>query len=305
MYVLRAAILLLVAWAAVTPLGAAPEERTISINLRNADVRQVIAYVLRGTDINYVFADDVSGRITCGLFDLPVEQALQAILSAAECEGVEEDGALFIRKRTPPPEPAPEKSSPATTAPAADTPNPPPAGAQAPENAAPAADEASGGAQEHAPSVYYIIMPVAPSSCRLFTGRLWGPAACLRLPTTRSGFLRPTSPAEPVRQMAMGSLSQMLVRARSFHLQVPGLTSIEGAGALRAPPSAAMHRPPARVSAGLSYPKKAVGPSPESRRQVDPAERLQAGALPKRGRSTVVLVRARHSSESMPSTRFQ
>ncbi len=229
MYVLRATILLLVAWTAVTPLGAAPEERTISINLRNADVRQVIAYVLRGTDINYVFADDVSGRITCGLFDLPIEQALQAILSAAECEGVEEDGALFIRKRTPPPEPAPEKSSPATTAPAADTPNPPPAGAQAPENAAPAADEASGGAQEHAPSVYYIIMPVAPAPPGPVVYR--SPLGSRSMPPATnhslSGFLRgPTSPGRAwFEQMAMGSLSQMLVPRPVFStFRVPGLT---------------------------------------------------------------------------------
>jgi hypothetical protein len=214
-YVLRATILLLVAWTAVTPLGAAPEERTISINLRNADVRQVIAYVLRGTDINYVFADDVSGRITCSLFDLPVEQALQAILSAADCESVEEDGALFIRKRTPPPEPAPEKSSPATAASTAGTPNPPPASTQAPENVAPAADKAADAAKEQASPVY-IIMPVAPSPPPPGPVLYRSPVGSGSVPPVStpslSGFLRgPVTPGRAwFEQMAMGSLSQML-----------------------------------------------------------------------------------------------
>lgn len=224
MDVLRAAIVLLVAWGAVAPLGAAPEEKTISVNLKNADVRQVIAYILRGTDVNYAFADGVDGRVSCGLHDVPVERALQAILSAAGCESVEDEGALLIRKRVPPPAPVPATAPPAAAA-GQDA-------ASAGESGRAAAElrarEGQAGTEGSAPPVYYVFVPILPQANGNAAAYGWPQGnGGMQAGANTQGFGFSRGPMSPGRawfeQVAMPTLYQTLGPQAVFRpFAVPG-----------------------------------------------------------------------------------
>ncbi|HEX2999133.1 MAG TPA: secretin and TonB N-terminal domain-containing protein [Armatimonadota bacterium] len=85
------------------PARANAADRIVSVDLKDADLRQAISIILRDSGINYVFADDVKGTVTAHLDEVPVDQALQAILNINGYEAIAQEGAYLIRKH---PEPA-------------------------------------------------------------------------------------------------------------------------------------------------------------------------------------------------------
>ncbi len=81
---------LLVPSAAVPPLGPAPllaadahptyRGRRISLEVTNADVRDVLRMLAQAGAVNIIMGDDVKGRVTLSLHDVPWDQALDVVL---------------------------------------------------------------------------------------------------------------------------------------------------------------------------------------------------------------------------------
>lgn len=119
-------MVLLAMLAALVPAGArAASEPPVSVTLRDADIRQAVAQLLRDTGINYVFAEEAPGKVTASLKDVPLRQALRLLLAAAGCEASESDGVVVIRRRAEAQPPAPEaaKAPDASGEPSATAPN--------------------------------------------------------------------------------------------------------------------------------------------------------------------------------------
>lgn len=98
--------LLLAAGATLTPVGAAPEDKAVSVDLRDAELRQVIDSIMRGTGANYILADEARGKVTARLENMPLRQALDTLLSAAGYEATLADNTYVIRRIPKPETPA-------------------------------------------------------------------------------------------------------------------------------------------------------------------------------------------------------
>ncbi len=70
--------------------------RPISLDLKDADVHNVIRLLADVADINVVATDDVKGQITLRLFDVPWDQALDIIMQVQNLESVQEGNVLRI-----------------------------------------------------------------------------------------------------------------------------------------------------------------------------------------------------------------
>ncbi len=81
---------LLVSLPAVPPLGPAPllaadahpvyRGRRISLEVTDADVRDVLRMLAQAGAVNIIMGEDVTGRITLSLHDVPWDQALDVVL---------------------------------------------------------------------------------------------------------------------------------------------------------------------------------------------------------------------------------
>lgn len=148
MSVPRIAFLGLVASVLLAPVVAAPETATVTVELRHADLRQVVDQLLHGAGRNYAVIGELNGKVTARLAGVPLEQAIDVILANAGYEWEDEDGVLMIRERPKPEAVAPPK---ATVAPAKQTP---------PAEPAPAARGATApDAPVGAPQVAYVLVP--------------------------------------------------------------------------------------------------------------------------------------------------
>ncbi|MDH7570614.1 MAG: pentapeptide repeat-containing protein, partial [Armatimonadota bacterium] len=68
------------------------------VNFRNADLRQAVDALLRGANLDHAYLDELSGKVSAQLWDVPVRQALQVILQAAGYEAFSDQGVLMIRR---------------------------------------------------------------------------------------------------------------------------------------------------------------------------------------------------------------
>jgi len=55
-------------------------KRTISIELTNADIRDVLRLIAEVGNVNIIVGDDVKGRVTLKLTNVPWDQALDLVL---------------------------------------------------------------------------------------------------------------------------------------------------------------------------------------------------------------------------------
>ena len=78
------------------PARAAGRARLISLDFKDADVVNIVRVLAAESGMNIVIGDDVKGKISIALHNVPWEQALDAILAAKGLEKVERDGVIRI-----------------------------------------------------------------------------------------------------------------------------------------------------------------------------------------------------------------
>jgi type IV pilus assembly protein PilQ len=68
--------------------------RKISLDFRDADIRNVLGFIADVAELNIVVGNDVKGRVTIRLVDVPWDQALEVILQS-ESLGVKRTGNVL------------------------------------------------------------------------------------------------------------------------------------------------------------------------------------------------------------------
>jgi type IV pilus secretin PilQ/predicted competence protein len=68
----------------------------VSLDLKDADIHNVLRLLAEVSNLNIVATDDVKGQITLRLFDVPWDQALDIILQVMNLESVQEGNVLRI-----------------------------------------------------------------------------------------------------------------------------------------------------------------------------------------------------------------
>lgn len=85
---------------AVVEEGAGPRRdyygQPVSLDLKDADVHNVLRLLAEVSKLNIVATDDVSGKITLRLFDVPWDQALDIVLQVMNLESVQEGNVIRI-----------------------------------------------------------------------------------------------------------------------------------------------------------------------------------------------------------------
>jgi type IV pilus secretin PilQ/predicted competence protein len=80
--------------------GAGPRRdyygQPVSLDLKDADVHNVLRLLAEVSKLNIVATDDVSGKITLRLFDVPWDQALDIVLQVMNLESVQEGNVIRI-----------------------------------------------------------------------------------------------------------------------------------------------------------------------------------------------------------------
>ena len=69
--------------AAETKQEAKDSSKTISANFVDADIKQILSMFARQSGVNIIVSPEVKGKITIGLRELPLEEALKSVLMAA------------------------------------------------------------------------------------------------------------------------------------------------------------------------------------------------------------------------------
>lgn len=89
---------------AVTP----PDERgeRITIHLRDAEVRDLIEAVFKGSGLDYILATDIRCRLSVHLEGVPREKALKLVLAPCGLTYTRQEGVYVIRKADAPEQPA-------------------------------------------------------------------------------------------------------------------------------------------------------------------------------------------------------
>jgi len=103
-----AAALALLAWGmappgrgdegGVTPASATTEQVTLS--LENVEIVSTLKLLSQARRINIVAGPEVSGLISVNLYDVPFDQALQAILDISGYTAYEKDGVIYVTTET-------------------------------------------------------------------------------------------------------------------------------------------------------------------------------------------------------------
>lgn len=79
---------------------ASAEDRKMSIDVKDTDLRDVIRMISKGYDINILLDNDISGKITLHLVDVPIMEGLNSIAESNGLEVVKEGMVYKIKKST-------------------------------------------------------------------------------------------------------------------------------------------------------------------------------------------------------------
>jgi type IV pilus assembly protein PilQ len=92
-------IILFTAPATFSQQVAAPvEEKKFTIDVKDTDIKDVIRIISKGYDINILLDQDITGKVTLHLVDVPIMEGLRSIAASSGLEVVQ-DGTVFkIRK---------------------------------------------------------------------------------------------------------------------------------------------------------------------------------------------------------------
>ena len=92
-------LLALVATLAFGLVASADENTLVSLNVKDADVRDVIEMIAKSADLNYVLAPEVRGRIgSLVLIDVPARVAIEQVLNQLGLQYTLEGGIFSIFK---------------------------------------------------------------------------------------------------------------------------------------------------------------------------------------------------------------
>lgn len=106
---LRAAVLLPIVCACLAGLARgqerrpsqaepSPETRLVSLSAENMEVRDVLSMLAGSRPLNLVCGDEVQGRVSIELHDVPFEDALQAVVAMAGFEVTRRGDIHFVRR---------------------------------------------------------------------------------------------------------------------------------------------------------------------------------------------------------------
>lgn len=73
-------------------------EQTLSIDVKDTDIRDVIRMISRGYNINILLDQDVSGKVTLHLADVPIMEGLRSIAESNGLEVIKEGSVYKIQK---------------------------------------------------------------------------------------------------------------------------------------------------------------------------------------------------------------
>lgn len=83
-----------------TPVGANIAEQKLSIDVKDTDIRDVIRMISKGYDINILLDQDISGKVTLHLVDVPIMEALRSIAASNNLDVIRDGSVFYIKKAT-------------------------------------------------------------------------------------------------------------------------------------------------------------------------------------------------------------
>lgn len=96
-------VFFLIVAAAVAPLHAqenSSNTKTMSLDVKDTDIRDAIRMISKGYDLNIVLDKDVSGKVTVHLTDVPIMDGLRTLTESHGFEVVKEGSVYRIRTKT-------------------------------------------------------------------------------------------------------------------------------------------------------------------------------------------------------------
>lgn len=76
-----------------------PQKNTVNLNLRDAEIAEVMDMLSRKERINILLSNEVKGKVSVNLYDVGIPQAIRIIANAAGFASEHRDGMYFIVKR--------------------------------------------------------------------------------------------------------------------------------------------------------------------------------------------------------------
>jgi|GEM_PF-502771 len=80
------------------PVGANISEQKLNIDVKDTDIRDVIRMISKGYDINILVDQDISGKVTLHLVDVPIMEALRSIAASNNLDVIRDGSVYYIKK---------------------------------------------------------------------------------------------------------------------------------------------------------------------------------------------------------------
>ncbi|MBN1309423.1 MAG: type II secretion system protein GspD [Chitinispirillaceae bacterium] len=80
------------------PADPSSSEQKLSIDVKDTDIRDVIRMISKGYDLNILLDQDITGKVTLHLADVPIMEGLRSIAASNNLEVVRDGSVYYIRK---------------------------------------------------------------------------------------------------------------------------------------------------------------------------------------------------------------
>ncbi len=100
LYLVVLAVTVTVVFAQAKNPPSVQEDQKLSIDVKDTDIRDVIRMISKGYDINILLDQDVSGKVTLHLVDVPIMEGLRSIAALNNLEVVQDGSVYNIKKIT-------------------------------------------------------------------------------------------------------------------------------------------------------------------------------------------------------------
>ncbi|MEN6519625.1 MAG: hypothetical protein ABFD46_00530 [Armatimonadota bacterium] len=94
-----AAVIVLAAGAAIANGSQPPVEKKVTLQLSDTPIIDVIDYMFQGTGYKYTIEPGVSGRISVGFKNIPLEQAVKAVADASGLDYTKAPGRYIFKPK--------------------------------------------------------------------------------------------------------------------------------------------------------------------------------------------------------------
>jgi type IV pilus assembly protein PilQ len=75
-------------------------EQKLSIDVKDTDIRDVIRMISKGYDLNILLDQDITGKVTLHLVDVPIMEGLRSIAASNNLDVVRDNSVYYIKKAT-------------------------------------------------------------------------------------------------------------------------------------------------------------------------------------------------------------